>query len=64
MTVFEIWVGENAVQEEQGCGGKDEVVQASPQGAPETGSEQGREKDQQEEIEGDRAGQVELRLEG
>lgn len=58
VSVLEIRVSENTVQEEQHRRGKDKIVQAPPQRTANTGAEQGREEHEQEEIERCGTGEV------
>jgi len=63
VAVLEVGVGEDAVDEEQDGGGEDEVVQVAPDGAGEACAEQGRDKDEQEQVEGDGSQEVDGGLE-
>jgi hypothetical protein len=62
VAVFEIRVGEDAVQEEQNRSREDEIVQASPERTADAGAEQRREEHQQQEIECCSTGEVEFWL--
>ena len=50
MTVLQVGIREDAVDEEQHCSGKDEVVQASSDRAANTRSQERRDKDQQKKV--------------
>jgi len=50
MTVLQVGIREDAVDEEQHCTGKDEVVQASPDRAANTRSQERRDKDSRRSI--------------
>ena len=62
VTVPEVGVGEDAVQKEQHCRRKNEIVQASPERTADTGAEQRREEHDQKEIESCGTGEVEFWL--
>ena len=62
VAVLEVRVSEDAVQEEQHCSGKDEIVQASPKRPADAGAEQRREENEQQEIEGGGTGKIEFWL--
>ena len=62
MTVFQCGIGEDAVEEEKRCGGKDKVVELPPDGPADAGAQQGRYKNQEQQVERTGAGQVEFGL--
>jgi hypothetical protein len=62
VAVFERGVGEDAVEEEQrGCG-EDEVVEVSPEGTADAGTQERRDENEHEEVEGGGSGEIEFGL--
>ena len=58
MAVLQVRICEDAMDEEQHCGGKDEVVETTPKRAANASSQERREEDQQQKIERGRACQI------
>jgi len=62
MSVFEVGVCQDAVDEEQHCRREDQIVQVAPEGTSEACAEQRGDEDQDEDVERDGSGEVDERL--